>query len=286
MKYDKKVVEQIAVDQLEVDQDLQSRASGLDAKTVVEYREAIQRGSAFPPVKVIDDGEKKWLWDGFHTLEANKREGFKEIHAEVRQGSRRDAVLLSVAANIAHGLRRSNHDKRKAVQTLLDDSEWGQWSSREIAERCGVSHTFVDNLRRERAGNDCQDTGLTPVGPTSSPVDMRPERGGAGSSKPDASVESDDATFCDGSITQPSARGFAGSRERDEAAEFLIRVLPKVVELLERMGDDEDAHQAGSPVRDRIREAMGSSRLLHLAGYAKWLQKDNRREKRGRRGKL
>lgn len=38
-------------------------------------------------------------------------------------------------------------DKRRAVETLLRDEEWGLWSSRQIANKCGVSHTFVDNIR-------------------------------------------------------------------------------------------------------------------------------------------
>ena len=63
-------------------------------------------------------------------------------------GSRRDAILYSVGANQAHGLRRSNADKRKAVMTLLGDEEWSQWSNREIGRRCGVSPEFVNRLRK------------------------------------------------------------------------------------------------------------------------------------------
>ena len=32
---------------------------------------------------------------------------------------------------------------------LLQDEEWGRWSDREVARRCGVSPTFVDSLRAE-----------------------------------------------------------------------------------------------------------------------------------------
>lgn len=45
-------------------------------------------------------------------------------------------------------LRRSNADSRKAVQTLLDDPEWAAWNSNEVAKRCGVSHTFVEGVRK------------------------------------------------------------------------------------------------------------------------------------------
>jgi hypothetical protein len=47
----------------------------------------------------------------------------------------------------AHDLRRTNEDKRRAVLTLLQDEEWTQWSDREIARRCGVSHQMVAPIR-------------------------------------------------------------------------------------------------------------------------------------------
>jgi hypothetical protein len=31
---------------------------------------------------------------------------------------------------------------------LLNDEEWGKWSSRLIAEKCGVSDVFVSELRK------------------------------------------------------------------------------------------------------------------------------------------
>jgi hypothetical protein len=73
--------------------------------------------------------------------------GLVEIEAEIRQGTRRDAVLFSVDANAAHGLRPTNEDKRRAVTVLLSDPEWAAWSDREIARRCGVHHDLVARLR-------------------------------------------------------------------------------------------------------------------------------------------
>jgi hypothetical protein len=65
----------------------------------------------------------------------------------VHPGTRRDAVLFSVGANAAHGLKRTNEDKRKAVMTLLTDPEWGTWSNAEIARRCAVDSSTVDKHR-------------------------------------------------------------------------------------------------------------------------------------------
>jgi Protein of unknown function (DUF3102) len=66
---------------------------------------------------------------------------------ELAAPSTDDAVLYSVGANSTHGLRRTNDDKRRAVETLLNDAEWIKWSDYEIARRTGTSHTFVSLIR-------------------------------------------------------------------------------------------------------------------------------------------
>jgi phage N-6-adenine-methyltransferase len=125
----------------------QSRDS-LDAATVAEYADAMANGAAFPAVVVFYDGQSYWLADGFHRVAAAKQAGMAQIDADIRQGSRRDAILLSVGANSSHGLRRTNADKRRAVMTLLNDEEWSRWTDREIARRCAVSHDFVNRARK------------------------------------------------------------------------------------------------------------------------------------------
>lgn len=143
----------IAVSQVRLDGGTQSRAL-IHEDTVAEYAEAMANPeTVFPPIIVYFDGADYWLADGFHRLEAWKRIGRAEVPAEIRQGDRRKAILHSVAANSAHGLRRTNEDKRRAVQTLLEDAEWAQWSDREIARRCAVSNHFVSSVRASLTGN-------------------------------------------------------------------------------------------------------------------------------------
>ena len=130
--------------------------SEIDYSIVNEYAEAMQEGDTFPPVVVFNDGANYWLADGFHRYHAYVKLGFYEIEAQVKPGTKRDAVLYSVSANHDHGLRRSNADKRKAVLTLLEDEEWSKWSDREIAEKCEVTHPFVSKMRSSLSGNDYQ----------------------------------------------------------------------------------------------------------------------------------
>ncbi|HMN26640.1 MAG TPA: hypothetical protein PKE45_00690 [Caldilineaceae bacterium] len=146
--------------QIRMDGGTQMRA-GLNEETVVEYLDLILEPNEwpFPPVVVFHDGEAYWMGDGFHRVEAARRYVQREqvvysVVAEVRSGPRRDAVLWAAGANAAHGLRRTNADKHRAVETLLRDEEWGQWSDREIARRCAVSQPFVSKLRIELSDTD------------------------------------------------------------------------------------------------------------------------------------
>lgn len=138
----------LALKDIRVDGGTQSRAA-IHPETVEEYAEAMQAGDAFPPLVVYYDGKVYWLADGFHRYEAAQKAKFRTFECEVKQGTQRDAILHSVGANSTHGLRRTNSDKRRAVEVLLRDQEWSQWSDREIARRTGVSDRFVNNLRKE-----------------------------------------------------------------------------------------------------------------------------------------
>lgn len=151
--------ETVGLSVIRTDGGTQARA-GLNEETVKEYLEAMREMSLdrnsqqFPPITLFYDGNRYWLADGFHRVEAKRRlmaetrrDGLME--AIIHQGTRRDAVLFAAGANSDHGLRRSSDDKRRAVETLLRDEEWGGWSDREIARRCKVSHPFVAKVRSE-----------------------------------------------------------------------------------------------------------------------------------------
>lgn len=137
----------LVVADIRIDGGTQPR-SRIDEAVVADYAQALREGVSFPDVVVFYDGANNWLADGFHRWHAARSAGLTSINAQVIAGTRRDAVLYSVGANDAHGLRRTNDDKRKAVMTLLQDDEWGKWSDREIARRCAVSHSTVILHRR------------------------------------------------------------------------------------------------------------------------------------------
>lgn len=129
-----------------LDDRLQSRTE-ISEENVADFAHDMEQGDKFPPLTVHFDGINYYLTDGFHRYMAAKRIGKASIPCDVINGTFRDAQLYATGVNSKHGMRRTYADKRKAVMTLLDDFEWSQWSNAEISRQCGVSHTFVKNLR-------------------------------------------------------------------------------------------------------------------------------------------
>lgn len=142
------MIQKVSISKIRIDGDTQPRES-IDVNVVDDYAEAMRDGASFPPVTLFFDGVDHWLADGFHRTHGARKAGLEEVDAEVINGTKREAQLYSCGVNSDHGLRRTNADKRKAVMTLLADDEWSQWSDREIARRCGVSHRLVSNMRSE-----------------------------------------------------------------------------------------------------------------------------------------
>ncbi|NLH07002.1 MAG: hypothetical protein GX484_05295 [Chloroflexi bacterium] len=148
----------IRLDWIQDDPATQPRAA-LDDATVDRYAEALERGERLPPVVVFHEDDKSsayWLADGWHRRAAALKLERKFLPAEVHLGTKRDAMLYAAGANAAHGLPRSNEDKRRAVLMLLTDDEWRQWSDHEIARRTLTSQPFVSKLRRELSDNGYQ----------------------------------------------------------------------------------------------------------------------------------
>lgn len=142
---------QLLIESIRMDGETQSRERISD-ETVAEYAETMQAppangrsGQPWPPVSVFFDGTEYWMADGFHRLLAAKRIGRKHIAADVKQGSREDAAWAACAANVTHGLRRTNADKRKAVEIALKLHP--EMSARAISDHCGVGNDLIPDVR-------------------------------------------------------------------------------------------------------------------------------------------
>lgn len=146
----------VDISAITIDERLQSRES-MNDEAVAEYAEALAAGKKFDPVMCFEESGTLWLVEGFHRVAAHKVAGIKSIDVDARPGTFRKAWVYSLGTNDKHGVRRTNADKRKVVLQAVKDSELGEWTSREIAAHCSVSHAFVnkvrDELERAKSGN-------------------------------------------------------------------------------------------------------------------------------------
>jgi len=153
-------IQELDIKKVRLDGGTQTRAS-INNDVVADYLEKI---GTLPPVIVYFDGVDYWLADGFHRYHAHLNDGRKKIKAVVRNGNVREAILCAVGANADHGLHRTPADKKKSVETLLNDPEWAKWSTKQIAEKCRVGWHFVDDLKTlftSRARSDESDSQVT-----------------------------------------------------------------------------------------------------------------------------
>jgi hypothetical protein len=122
-----------------------------DPEAVARYADAYKAGEDLPPIVCFRDptDDILHLADGHHRVAAAKRAQLCELHAIVRPGDRRAAVLYAAGSNEQHGLPRTNADKRKVVSTLLADGEWKTWSNRELARVSRTSEGFVRLVRKD-----------------------------------------------------------------------------------------------------------------------------------------
>ena len=143
-----RTVQYIDIASIEQSDELQARLE-LDQEVIRDYATDFAGGAIFPPILVFHDGARNWLADGFHRVAARKLLEKDTILAEVRCGTREDAIWCSIAANKAHGLRRTNSDKRRAVERALLHPRSQRLSNRQIANHCGVHHHTVGRIRSE-----------------------------------------------------------------------------------------------------------------------------------------
>jgi transposase-like protein len=116
------------------------RSGGVDAAHV---QRLIEADGPLPPIFVHRPTMR--IIDGFHRVAAALQKGVGEIAAYLIDGSVESVFVLSVRANITHGLPLSLADRRIAADRIL--STHAHWSDRVIASATGLSPKTVGALR-------------------------------------------------------------------------------------------------------------------------------------------
>ena len=166
---------------VEVDYSIQPRVNGLNQDHVDELEAAYRDENAAiePPVAWQLPDESYKLSQGFHRVEGAKRAGRESLKFVVRTGTADECAIDAACSNHGHGLKRTDADKRRAVESLL--KLMPKSSDRDIAERCKVDHKTVGKVRKEsestgeipssttRTGKDGKDR------PSSNPKPSKPK---------------------------------------------------------------------------------------------------------------
>jgi hypothetical protein len=185
----------------------------LSLDTVNDYAEDMLRGVKFPPVVVFFDGTTYHLGDGFHRVAAAKKAGLEVIDVDVRQGTARDALFYGIGANAAHGLRRSAADRRRAIESLLRDPEWGRLPDRRLAEIANVDHKTIGKYRKELTGGEIPQAKSKKAGcGTRIPHGEIPQTSGKGNTS-DSTLDAVLKTLSDSAlVAECNRRGFTVGR--------------------------------------------------------------------------
>jgi len=114
---------------------------------ISEYRAGYRAEENVPPLEVFEVEGELLIVDGFHRYEAAIRAGVATLPVNVvGEGTMGEAIREALRKNHRHGVRRTQADKRKAVEMALALNDG--MSNRAIKRLCGVSHTFVANVRK------------------------------------------------------------------------------------------------------------------------------------------
>lgn len=142
-------IESIGIDEIRMDGS-QTR-SALDEAHVTDYLELLRERKVLPPIVVYRIDGEIWLADGFHRIEAARRNGAKAIRCDVKQGGMWDAFAFGCQANEHHGKRPTSEDKRFRVRRALTNPKWAALSNVAVAELCHVTDKTVAAVRDEVA---------------------------------------------------------------------------------------------------------------------------------------
>lgn len=121
----------------------------LDHATIEEYTEAMKNGAQFPRLVVFaeEGGDRYILADGFHRHHAYINAEIGQCPVEVHEGGLHEALMYALGANDEHGLRRTNADKRNAVELALKDPEISTLTVMDISLICRVNERTVRRIR-------------------------------------------------------------------------------------------------------------------------------------------
>ena len=114
---------------------------------VNEWVELIGPTNDSSPMKVCFDGDKYWLFDGYHRMEAMKSLGFTQCDVIIFRGDRREALRRYIKDKLkVKGGRTVSKVFRHCMDVLIKDKEWLGLETKQLANMFGRKRRFFENL--------------------------------------------------------------------------------------------------------------------------------------------
>lgn len=123
----------------------QSPRSG--GESIEHVQLIVESGATLPPIIVHQETMR--VIDGMHRLRAAIMRGATQIDARLYPGDADDAFVVSVQANVAHGLPLPLKDRVHAATRIV--ASHPRWSDRSIASAAGLSPATVAAIRQRSA---------------------------------------------------------------------------------------------------------------------------------------
>jgi len=129
----------IPLNDVHLDASVQTRLT-IREDDVLTYAAMMTEGVVFPAIVLFTDGASHYIGDGFHRVLAARKAGRTTLLADLRTGTREDALWFALGAN-KHGHPLSTPDKKHAITLAL--AAFPDYSLNKIAEQIGCSRTWV-----------------------------------------------------------------------------------------------------------------------------------------------
>lgn len=129
----------IPISTITVDENRHQVRTEIDHEQVEAYRQAMEGGAQFPPLRIIEQNGTRYLAEGFHRYHAYLSMGATAVPCLVSKGNEHDIVKLAIQGNSVHGLRLTRADRNRAVIMLLESAAEHKvkYTDKEIGDMLG-----------------------------------------------------------------------------------------------------------------------------------------------------
>jgi len=143
------MIDHLPVEKLSISSLLRGDSPRLSGEDSEHIRALAQLDDRLPPIVVHRPTMR--VIDGMHRLRAALLRGDRWIHARCFDGDAREAFVLAVQSNTAHGLPLTLADRSAAAARIL--RSYPHWSDRAVAAATGLSAATVAAIRHR--GSNC-----------------------------------------------------------------------------------------------------------------------------------